>query len=474
MITKTVLGGIVIGGCISASTVAAQSLPGESPVLGPNRVAQEDIENGFLTLQEIRAEGLKIFASPFNALDGYGDGPMNPKDTVLPGGRPTLQNNGTFLRINGLDAQTCMECHSVGSNTTAPFTFAVGGAGGSNNNAIFQPTEIDVTDRADNGYAFFNGRFINPPFLFGSGGVELAAKEMTEELQSLKQQALQQPGTWIRLRAKGVEFGRVRFDEETQEFDTSRVRGIDGDLVVRPFGRKGEFASVRAFDVEALPFHMGMQPVEMVGEGVDDDRDGVINEITVGELSALHIFNTNLEKPTREIPRNASDLADLRAGFAAFVSMGCAECHRPFLDTFRSELTYSFPELEEEPFANAFMSVDLADSPAGFDRNDQGGIRVPLFSDLKRHDMGPELAESFGSELDPLFVTARLWGIADTAPYLHDGRALTLSEAILWHGGEAGSARDEFENASDRTRVQLLGFLRSLRTPVDPASDLLE
>ena len=66
-----------------------------------------------------------------------------------------------------------------------------------------------------------------------------------------------------------------------------------------------------------------------------------------------------------------------------------------------------------------------------------GGLRVELFSDLKRHDMGPELAESFGSDLDARFITARLWGVADTAPYLHDGRAHTLRDAIMMNGGEA-------------------------------------
>ena len=52
-------------------------------------------------------------------------------------------------------------------------------------------------------------------------------------------------------------------------FDTSGVKGIDADLVVRPFGRKGEFATTRAFDRAALQFHMGMQPVEVVGADTD-------------------------------------------------------------------------------------------------------------------------------------------------------------------------------------------------------------
>ena len=88
-----------------------------------------------------------------------------------------------------------------------------------------------------------------------------------------------------------------------------------------------------------------------------------------------------------------------------------------------------------------------------------------MFSDLKRHDMGPGLAETTGGPLDPMFVTARLWGIADTAPYLHDGRALTLTDAILLHAGAAQSARDGFAALGSQARIAVLSFLRSLRTP---------
>jgi CxxC motif-containing protein (DUF1111 family) len=111
-----------------------------------------------------------------------------------------------------------------------------------------------------------------------------------------------------------------------------------------------------------------------------------------------------------------------------------------------------------------------------FEKNHEGGVTVPLFADLKRHDMGDALAESF-SRVDEKrnreFTTARLWGVADTAPYLHDGRATTLTEAILLHGGEAEDERSRFADLGDDARVELLDFLRSLRTPPKPLKDLL-
>jgi CxxC motif-containing protein (DUF1111 family) len=76
--------------------------------------------------------------------------------------------------------------------------------------------------------------------------------------------------------------------------------------------------------------------------------------------------------------------------------------------------------------------------------------------------MGPGLAEETGNTL---FTTARLWGIADTPPYLHDGRALTLSEAISHHGGEAQSNADAFDALSDADHAALIAFLNTLHTP---------
>ena len=128
-------------------------------------------------------------------------------------------------------------------------------------------------------------------------------KEMTAELQVLKQSAVLQPGVPVALVTKGVDFGTVTWSQGV--FDLSQVVGVADDLVVRPFGRKGEFQSTRAFDIEAMQFHFGMQPVEVVGT-TDADGDGVTQEVLVGELSALSIFATTLERPRQEPSKLAS------------------------------------------------------------------------------------------------------------------------------------------------------------------------
>ncbi len=448
-------------------------------------------------LLEVRRIGMLLFAVPFNKFDGFGDGPFDPSEGPPTefGHRPTLQNNGMFLRVNGLDAQACNECHTVVSNATRPPTLGLGGAGTVAQNAMPVGTVIDVADSADDrtqfasghdpdlqlvedGSADYNGRFINPPFLFGGGGVELLGKEMTSDLQKLLVMAEESPaGSKIELRTHGVDFGYiiakgggvVELHPDgigPVDFETADPREV---LVVRPFGRKGENFSMRDFDRGATQFHFGIQPVEVVGEDVDEDRDGVVNEITVAEMSALHVFDV-----TNPRPRRRSLDPKTRAGLAAFHRVGCASCHRPTLTTRSTHLTLAHPEVATEPHANIYAQIDLR--KAGFGRSGSG-LKVPLFADLKRHKMGDRLAESCEACTEIAndeFTTARLWGIADTAPYLHDGRATTLFEAIEFHGGEAQQVRDDFLALSELDRDQLLAFLRTLRTPRRPNRELLE
>ena len=147
--------------------------------------------------------------------------------------------------------------------------------------------------------------------------------------------------------------------------------------------------------------------------------------------------------------------------------------HIPILQTERKNLTFSFPEIGNDPSSNVYYSVDLTKPPMKFRRNKGGGIDVPLFADLKRHHMGPSLAEFNG---DDLFTTMRLWGVADTAPYLHDGRALTMQDAIELHGADIESeAHDAVQTyrsfTSDETQA-VLTFLDSLRSPAGTNPDL--
>ena len=92
------------------------------------------------------------------------------------------------------------------------------------------------------------------------------------------------------------------------------------------------------------------------------------------------------------------------------------------------------------------------------------GGDVPLYSDLLLHDMGEELADHvpMGVATGREFRTQPLWGIVATGPYLHDGRADTIDDAIRWHGGEAERSRDSYLAMSDGERADMIAFLESL------------
>jgi CxxC motif-containing protein (DUF1111 family) len=98
---------------------------------------------------------------------------------------------------------------------------------------------------------------------------------------------------------------------------------------------------------------------------------------------------------------------------------------------------------------------------------------IKPYSDLLLHDMGTGLADDFveGMAAGTMWRTSPLWGIGYTelvldgegaVGYLHDGRARTLTEAILWHGGEAERSRERFAALSAAERKALLAFLTSL------------
>jgi CxxC motif-containing protein (DUF1111 family) len=89
---------------------------------------------------------------------------------------------------------------------------------------------------------------------------------------------------------------------------------------------------------------------------------------------------------------------------------------------------------------------------------------VFLFSDLRRHDIGKDLAEprSDRGVAGSVFLTRPLWGVGRSAPYLHDGRAPMLEQAILAHGGEARAARDAYAALEDPERGSVRVFLSSL------------
>src|SRR5262245_906009 len=180
----------------------------------------------------------------------------------------------------------------------------------------------------------------------GSGAIEMLAREMTADLQALRQLAInnaRQTGmdNTVSLSAKGVLFGQLTARPDGS-VDASRVEGVDPDLVIKPFHQKGVVNSVRVFTVNAYNHHHDMQPVERFGVGQKDnkgniittndfDEDGVPDELTVGDITAATIFQAAMNITGRVIPSDSIRRAAAGRGESLFEDIGCADCHRPTL-----------------------------------------------------------------------------------------------------------------------------------------------
>ena len=426
------------------------------------RVPPGHIERGCMSLAEVVDLGRGIFMRTFSRAEGYGNG-LGPDAEGI---RSRLQRG----HFGGPDAAGCTDCHWKGG-------FA--GAG----------------DRADNAFMFGDGDALethdsrNPPPLWGLGWVELIAAEMTATLQGQVAEAqlhVLAKGNPVQvvLRAKGVDFGTLVVGPDG--LDTDGVHGVDPDLVVKPFGWKGVFPTLREFVGHSLQLHFGLQAEEVVtspqeldlGDGPPDDpdRDGVTAEITEDQLTALVTFIATLDMPTVQVPSEGLfqdplfadppvivDAPEFTArwldGAARFSTLGCDQCHVPFM-------TVSDPVYRTRAASGAVYAVDLSrQGAAPRPTREDGAWVIPVFSDFRRHDLGASLTGVHDERGVPVrtYLTRRLAGVGQTSPYLHDGSAVTFDAAIARHGGEAADSAQAYADLHERGRADLRVFLASLR-----------
>ena len=142
--------------------------------------------------------------------------------------------------------------------------------------------------------------------LMGAGLVELLAREMTADLQAIRAAAIAEAcatgkDAHADLVTKGVRFGSIVAHPDGI-VDLDAIDGVDADLIVRPFSRKGVFTSLRQFTINALNVHHGMEAVERFGVRWTGSHDfaesGVPDAITAGDVSALVAFQATLPPPT--------------------------------------------------------------------------------------------------------------------------------------------------------------------------------
>ncbi|TPI14894.1 thiol oxidoreductase [Mesorhizobium sp. B4-1-3] len=226
---------------------------------------------------------------------------------------------------------------------------------------------------------------------------------------------------------------------------------LSGQVTLGRFGWKAQTASIRQQAADAFAGDIGISTPEMPrpwGDCTDAEKEcratpnGVQQRLGTAEapppvMDLVTFYSQNLAVPARR----DLDKPDVLAGKRQFYEMGCISCHTPKFVTMRGT-------------PNKAQAFQL----------------IWPYSDFLLHDMGEGLADGqrVGEATGAEWRTPPLWGIGLTATvngntfYLHDGRARTLAEAILWHGGEGQKARDRFASADAADREALIKFLESL------------
>jgi CxxC motif-containing protein (DUF1111 family) len=218
---------------------------------------------------------------------------------------------------------------------------------------------------------------------------------------------------------------------------------VNGGTSLGRFGWKANVPSVEQQNAGAFHGDIGITSALFPDENCPPEQvacgsalSGGVPELDAAKLDRVTFYTRTLAVPAR---RDVGQPVTTE-GQELFASLGCASCHLPELRTGESDI--------------AALSNQV----------------IHPYTDLLLHDMGPGLAdgrpdgEASGSE----WRTAPLWGIGlvDTVNghtrFLHDGRARNLSEAILWHGGEAQASADAFRASPARARDALIAFLESL------------
>ncbi|HEX4620619.1 MAG TPA: di-heme oxidoredictase family protein, partial [Myxococcaceae bacterium] len=399
-----------------------------------------------------------LFEHNYAVSEGLGNGLPG-----LPGGpnaRPNMRKVH-FGGFGGPEATSCVGCHNQAGDS---------GSGGNLSN-IFQ-----IGDGVDPN----SGLQRNPPHLFGMGYREQIGFEMTADLKGQLAAGIStavntaQPVT-VSLTSKGISFGTAVANADGTT-DLSGVQGVDPDLVVRPFGWKGRESLLRRFIEGGLRVHFGMETVASLnghckvantatfGTGADcqdADQDGVYDEVTDAQLTALSIWAALLPAPADVAPQDPVAAQRTVDGEGLFNSIGCAGCHTATV-TMNSNTFTERSDTAENPNLEVDLTKGVGHRIAV---NTDGTTTVELYSDFKRHDMGASLADSkpFKEIAASQFITTPLWDVSDTGPYLHDGRAPTLAAAIVQHDGEGLASAQAFQALSLDDQSKVVEFLGTLQ-----------
>lgn len=291
-----------------------------------------------------------------------------------------------------------------------------------------------------------------------------------------------------------------------RRLDEPGVAGYSFEVQLFGWGhRKGSVAStLRAFTANAFDTHAGLQALDPIlseepsqdglaglslagaqqyisgrtrDRGVvldvrgvskeDPDRDGVLEEVTSGDLDLIEWYQLNHPAPAEK-----AMTPQRKRGRALMTTIGCTSCHVPDWHLARGNPTAK-DYTERYDGDRRFADVQVAWND---DRGRLEGKVVRLdpakreaytirgvWGDFADHDLGDAFHQvQFDGSVLRKFRTAPLWGVGSTAPYGHDGASLDLDDVILRHGGESEASKKAYAALPDEDRTAVLEFLRGL------------
>jgi hypothetical protein len=454
-----------------------------------------------IPLRELLDHGRLLFMANWTPEDGGGRPLTKGNGRPLSDPSQPLTGNRFFNRLSGPDANSCYGCHNT--------PYGIPGGGGDFVTNVFvlgqrfdfatlDPKDPVVTrgSHDENGEPLTVQSFANlraTTGMFGAGYLEMLARQITADLQAIRDTI--RPGQSKALTSKGLSFGVLARSKDGL-WDVSKVTGISRlslltatsadppSLIIRLWHQAGNVVSLREFTNNAYNQHHGIQTTERFGVDTDPDGDGVKNEMTRADVTAVTLFQATMAVPGRVIPRDPEIEEAILTGEKCFAEIGCGTCHVPRLPLDKRGWIYEEPSpynpptnlrSGEAPAYRVDLNSPLLPQPR-LSPDKDGIVWVEAFTDFKLHDItdgSPSGAEPLDMNFGPWsvkfgkgnsrFLTKRLWGAANEPPFFHHGLFTTLRESLLAHAGEALESRRRFQSLPVSQQDDVIEFLKSLQ-----------
>ena len=368
---------------------------------------------------------------------------------------PALRNESSFplhrfSRVEGFDKWK-HEKVRISSGGFGGLGFG-GGFGGSGGFMGHKPVELKVS--------FITSERNTPP-LFGAGLIDRIPDQVLKDLalkQAMAAAALPAPriGDQKTVREVGCFPGIV----EGPIPISGRVAMLKNGKIGR-FGWKCSVATLHEFTLLACSSEIGLEvpgfPRAVPAWIKDYKAPGI--DLTAQQCDSLVQFVASLPRPIVRAPQTAQHAAEADAGKKLFNRIGCAVCHRSKLgdvDGLYSDLLLHDMGQSLSGAGAYITNVEVAKTDGAVDSIPAANGFVP--------NSTKEAPPMFGATPRE-WRTPPLWGVRDSGPYLHDGCAETIGEAISLHGGEGLLAARAYADLNTRERLQLEIFLQSLAAP---------